>query len=436
MALASVKGRRPEEIHGEMSLVGDLGFDSLALTELLVALEAKYGAIEPAALQGCQTVFDVERLVAHRLDAKKSDTRPKIEGRDRASVSDVVMLPREVQDKGKEVIGKIQDFFYGGMMSSKVLGRAFIPHNRSTIVVANHGSHLDMGFVRHALGTYGEDIVTLAAQDYFFDKGSLKRAFFENFTNLKAFDRKGGLRASERQAAEILESGRTMLIFPEGTRSPDGEIHEFKSLLGHLALRYEVDILPVYVAGTRDAMPKGAKLPKSRTLTARIGPPITVRDMQRLTRELSMGDASREIAKLARRAVVALRDGGLLDASKLETLDDASKPQSEHPLITLFEELEEKFKPGRVDKPVSFYFTLGGDALSKWTVKVDGEQCEIKNGKPESGTADCVLKTTPEIFSKIVRDSWVPGPAEFLSGQVKSNDVELLLTFQKIFELS
>ena len=41
-------------------------------------------------------------------------------------------------------------------------------------------THLDMGFVRHALGTYGEDIVSLAAQDYFFDKSPLRRAFFEN----------------------------------------------------------------------------------------------------------------------------------------------------------------------------------------------------------------------------------------------------------------
>src|SRR5207249_3279435 len=143
--------------------------------------------------------------------------------------------------------------------------------------------HLDMGFVRHALGKYGEDIVTLAAQDYFFEKGSLKRAFFENLTNLRAIDRKGGLRASERQAGEILQEGRTMLIFPEGTRSPDGQIHEFKPLLGHLSLTYDVDILPLYVGGTRDAMPKGARLPTSRKLFARIGPVMTTRDMRRLT---------------------------------------------------------------------------------------------------------------------------------------------------------
>jgi long-chain acyl-CoA synthetase len=68
-------------------------------------------------------------------------------------------------------------------------------------------------------------------------------------------------------------------------------------------------------------------------------------------------------------------------------------------------------------------------------VKVDRESCSIRPGKPDGDAADCVLKTSPEIFERIVREAYVPGPAEFLSGAVKSNDIELLLTFQKVFEL-
>jgi long-chain acyl-CoA synthetase len=323
-------------------------------------------------------------------------------------------------------------------MSSEVHGRAFIPHNRNTIVVANHSSHLDMGFVRHALGKYGEDVVTLAAQDYFFDKDTIRRTFFENFTNLRALDRKSGLRASEKQAADILQQGRTVLIFPEGTRSTDGDVHEFKPLLGHLAMTYGVDILPMYITGTRDAMPKGAKLPKSRKLSAQIGPVISVSDMRRLTAGLAPADAAREVAKLTRRCVLALRAGDVLDASRLESLEPEG-PRSkrrEHPLVTLFGELQGRFAKGQVDKPVSFYFTLGTDPQAKWTVLVDPTGCDIRQGKPESGTADCVLKTTQEIFEKIVREAYVPGAAEFISGAVKSNDVSLLFTFQKVFQLS
>ena len=441
VAIAAVKGKKPGEIHGDLTMGDELGFDSLALTELLVALEAKYGAIDPKQLQSCRTVADVEALVGtERASLRPSQigqgtrSRYKIEGRGAKNEDKTLVLPEQLQDQGKKLIGKVQDFFYGEMMRSKISGRAFIPHNRNTIVVANHGSHLDMGFARHALGTYGEDIVTLAAQDYFFEKGTLQRAFFENLTNLRAVDRKSGLRASERQAGEILSKGRTMLIFPEGTRSTDGEVHEFKPLLGALSLTYNVDILPLYLGGTRDAMPKGSKIPTKRDLFARIGPPITVSDMKRLTKGLSSADAAREVAKLARRAVDALKHGDVIDASRMKSLDEDSAPK-EHPLVTLFGELEGKFAAAHVDKPMSFYFTLGDDANSKWTVRVSKDRCEVKAGKPEGGTADCVLKTSPDIFTRIVRDAFTPGPAEFLSGAIKSNDVGLLVAFQKVFQL-
>jgi long-chain acyl-CoA synthetase len=79
--------------------------------------------------------------------------------------------------------------------------------------------------------------------------------------------------------------------------------------------------------------------------------------------------------------------------------------------------------------------SLGNDELAKWTVRVDGNGCEVRPGKPDGGQADCVLKTSPEIFAKIVRESYVPSPADFMSGAIKSNDVSLLMTFQKVFRL-
>jgi long-chain acyl-CoA synthetase len=181
-------------------------------------------------------------------------------------------------------------------------------------------------------------------------------------------------------------------------------------------------------------MPKGSKIPTKRDLYARIGPPITVRDMKRLTKGLTPADAAREVAKLAHRAVVALKDGDILDASRLASLVEVEEPK-EHPLVTLFAELETKFDSAAVEKPVSFYFTLGDDANAKWTVVVTKDKCEVRPGKPAGGTADCVLKTSADIFTKIVREAYTPGPAEFISGAIKSNDVSLLMTFQKVFRL-
>jgi long-chain acyl-CoA synthetase len=441
-AIAAVTGKLHEAIAPTATLQEDLGFDSLTLTELLGALEAKYGALDPAALQACKTVADVEQMIERRKHVHVSRTKT-IEGRGAGGLGTLgglkledVKLPEPVREIAKGWIGKLQDAFYNEVMQPKVTGRGFIPWNKRTIVVANHASHLDMGFVRTALGAYGDKLVSLAAQDYFFEGGGLKKAFFENLTNVEPLDRRG-MRQAIRQAGEVLGRGHNVLIFPEGTRS-NGDVQEFKSLVGYLALKHEIDVLPVFLGGTREAMPKGAFLPKQRELTARIGPPFLVTEMKRLTAGLHPSDAAREVARLLREAVLALRDGEVLHFEKLQPATSGKAieaPKREHPMVRLFGELPGRFRPGQVDKLVSFYFTLGGDDQSKWTVRVDDKRCEVENGKPAGGQADCVLKTTPEIFSKIVREAYVPGATEFLSGAIKSNDVGLLQTFQKVFAL-
>jgi long-chain acyl-CoA synthetase len=426
--VAAVRGVSTAAVAADATLAGNLGFDSLMVNELHEALEHQFGTVDPERLRACRTVAEIERMLSERV-------QPSVTGestRDRAGPRSVT-LPPPVQDAGRAVIGKLQDFFYGEIMKPRVFGRANVPYNRNVIVVANHASHLDMGLVRFALGSYGDDIVSLAAQDYFFE-GGFKRAFFENLTNLKPIDRRASLRQSMRQASEVIEQGKTVLLFPEGTRSASGEVQEFKPLVGHLALTHGVDILPIHLGGTHAAMRRGAAIPTRREIVARIGPPLAAHDLARLTQGMSSSRAARSVARIAQDAVEALAQGQVLDLAKHGT-DGTAGAEREHPLVKLFAELEAKFRAGEVEKPVSYYVTLGNSELAKWTVRVDARACDVRPGKPDGGQADCVLKTSPEIFAKIVRESYVPSPADFLSGVVKSNDVALLLTFQKVFQL-
>ncbi len=426
-AVASIANKKAHDLRASTSLRSDLGFDSLMLMELAVALEAQRGGkpVDQAALARCETVGEVEALVATGVEGGA-----RVEQKD----EEPIVLPEPVREAAKSVLGKIQMAFYEKAMHPKVTGRAFIPHNRNTIVASNHTSHLDMGFVKYALGTYGDDLVSLAAQDYFFE-GKYKRAYFENLTNLAPFDRKGGLRQALRQAGEVIAQGKTVLIFPEGTRSPNGALQEFKAVIGHLALTHEVDILPVYLQGTYQALPKGASIPRRRDITARIGPPLEMRELKRLTAGMKLAAASRKVAELTQMAVAALRDGTVLDLRTLESVE-GPRSKKEHPLVTLFRELEGKLVPGSVKQPITYYFTLGAEDEAKWTLFVRPDGCEARLGKPPGSQADCVLKTTPEIFTKIVREAYTPSPMEFMSGLIKSNDIALLQTFQKAFALS
>ena len=431
-AIASLTHKKAADVLPTMTLRGDLGIDSLMAVELQVALEAMVGhPIDTSQLGRVETVAELSALVHASSLAK-----PIVDEDEDEESEDPIVLPAVVQDAAKRVLTTFQMGFYGKVMAPRVYGRAYIPHNRNTIVVSNHTSHLDMGFVKYALGTYGEGLVSLAAQDYFFEKNRLRKAYFENFTNLAPFDRQGGLRQALRQAGLIIEQGKTVLIFPEGTRSSDGSIQEFKSVIGYLSLHHEVDILPVYLGGTYEALPKGRTLPTKREITARIGPPLQVADLRRLTAGMKHLAASKKVSDLAHQAVIALRDGGVLDIGAISAERLAQQAPPEHPLVKLFRELTSKFVPGRATAPITYYFTLGNGDDAKWTLFVDATSCKAQRGKPEGGQADCVLKTTPEIFTKIVREAYQPTPMEFMTGLIKSNDISLLQTFQKVFALA
>src|SRR5258708_25510315 len=128
-----------------------------------------------------------------------------------------------------------------------------------------------MGVVKRALGDAGQDLVAVAAADYFFDT-KVKRAYMENFTNLVPMERSGSLRQSLRHARSFLDRGYNALIFPEGTRSMTGIMADFKPVIGYLALASRVGILPVYLRGPSQAFPKASPLLKSRDVGPRIGP--------------------------------------------------------------------------------------------------------------------------------------------------------------------
>ncbi|MBM4362206.1 MAG: 1-acyl-sn-glycerol-3-phosphate acyltransferase, partial [Deltaproteobacteria bacterium] len=429
-AVATIARRTAAEVAPGQTLRGDLGFDSLMLLELLVAMEAQLGgAVDAERMTACETVGDVEALVAESTAGRRlARSTPRTE----VVEDDPIELPPALRKAAMRWLGTTQQSFYSSVMRTKVTGRAFIPENRSVIVAANHASHLDMGLVKYALGEYGQGMISLAAQDYFFEGPRWRNAYFENFTNLVPISRTGSLRQSLRRAGALVEAGETVLIFPEGTRSLDGGLQEFKPAVGYLALQHRADVLPMWLGGTHRALPKGARVIRSRDLTVRIGPPLTHAELKRLTAGMTVSDASRAAALLLRRAVAALSRGEVLDTSALGPTDLAETPRAES-LAELFQELESRFVRGTVSDPVSFYFALGKS--ERWTVRVTPDACEVTPGKA-AASADCVLKTSPAMFTRIVREAYTPTPGEFVAGAVKSNNIALLLTFQRVFALA
>jgi long-chain acyl-CoA synthetase len=307
--LAEVSQRQVAEIAADSRLAADRGFDSLMLTELSVALEQAGVAVDAAAVTQLATVGDLRRLISSLGGAVDLKRRPS--GTEAAKGSKEIPVPSAVAAVGRELLSFGQRVLYGGVFDVEVIGKSFIPQNRNFLVVANHTSHLDMGLVKVVLGDQGKRLTALAARDYFFDT-PLKRAYFENFTNLIPMDRHGSLRESLRLAGEALKQGYNLLIFPEGTRSPSGELLDFKPTVGYLALTHQVDVLPLYLRGTHEALPKGAILPKAKKLKVSIGPVLSHAELRARALGMSRSESYRHVARLAEEAVKALRDGGVL----------------------------------------------------------------------------------------------------------------------------
>ncbi len=425
-AAALIARRDPSELTADTTLRGDLGFDSLMLLELLVSLEGQTGrTVDADRLSECETIGEAEAVLrsvgVRRVDTKAIEKEPEAE----------LELPQPVRDAAMQWLGRGQMNFYEKVLQTEVTGRANIPFNRNVLIAANHASHLDMGLVKYALGSYGSGMVALAAQDYFFEGGKWRKAYFDNLTNLVPMSRQGSLRQSLRKAGELLKGGKNVLVFPEGTRSTSGQLAEFKPAVGHIALQSGVDILPVWLGNTHLALPKGAVVLRRRDVKARIGPPLTIGELRRLTDGLSMTEASRAVARLTERAVSELSRGRSLDISRLHSLEDSddSAPPS---MADVFRELEGRFQAGAVSEPVSFYFSLGDG--ERWTIRVTEGDCVVRQGKAAE-PADCVLKTSRDMFERIVRQAYTPTPDEFIAGVVKSNNINLLVTFQKVFAL-
>jgi 1-acyl-sn-glycerol-3-phosphate acyltransferase len=93
------------------------------------------------------------------------------------------------------------------------------------------------------------------------------------------FVRRGeGDRAAQRFSLEALADGRPIAVFPEGTRSRDGRMRDFKDGAAYLALRSGAPVLPVGISGSQGMFPGRSRLPHRTRVTIRIGEPISLSD--------------------------------------------------------------------------------------------------------------------------------------------------------------
>ena len=146
------------------------------------------------------------------------------------------------------------------------------------IFAPNHHSHVDTGLmIRSIPACWREHLVVAAAADYFFDQ-RWKAALSALSLNAIPIDREVTGRKSSDMFRDLLADGNSLLIFPEGGRSPDGWGQSFKGGAAYLSSRTGTPVIPVFIDGTGAIFGKGMKRPKPGRTKVLFGSPLWPND--------------------------------------------------------------------------------------------------------------------------------------------------------------
>lgn len=280
-------GRLKREAHLDSHLEIDLGIDSLTMVELSLGME-KLFSVELADdfFLGISTVKELV-LKLRELESSASG------GPASAALENWGQLLR--QAPRPEIIKKIRlkprlwDYLLTGIFKGiflfifrlvwllRIKGRNLLPPKGPYIICPNHASFLD-GFVvfaalplKLALNTY------FIGHNYIFEYPLVKWAL--KLARLIPINPNTHLVDAMQAAAYLASNGKIACIFPEGERSINGELAEFKKGVGILLKELDVPVLPAYIKGTYHSWPRGSPAPKPYPLKIIFGSPLSAQEL-------------------------------------------------------------------------------------------------------------------------------------------------------------
>jgi 1-acyl-sn-glycerol-3-phosphate acyltransferase len=149
------------------------------------------------------------------------------------------------------------------------------PLDPPAIFAANHSSHVDTPLLLTLLpARFRHRCVVGAGADYFFDT-AWKAALWSAAVAAIPIERQRVNRRSADMAIDLLDQGWSLVIFPEGGRSPDGWGQPHRGGPAYLATRTSVPVVPVYLEGTRAMLPRESSALRRSPVRASFGRPMS-----------------------------------------------------------------------------------------------------------------------------------------------------------------
>lgn len=250
----------------------DLGMDSLDMVELLTYLESTFGikASEELIIENST----VEKLAEYIKENRGENVIEEVNWKEYLNKDIDVELPKSniVTKIGKAILWIVFKLY----IRVKKEGAENITTD-PVIYAGNHQSFLDAFLFNHVVPTNVLNNVYYLAKVKHFSKGYMK-TLGEN-SNVILVDINKNLGEVLQTLAMVLRSGKSVAIFPEGARTRDGKMLEFKKAFAILAKELNIPIVPFGIKGAFEAFPSNSKFPKSSNVEIRFFERIETKDM-------------------------------------------------------------------------------------------------------------------------------------------------------------
>jgi len=244
-----------QEVHPDDHIELDLAIDSLGRVSLSAFIETAFGVeVHENRLADFESVL----RLAEYIHSKK--TRLNFDG-----ISWSQILKEKVHINLPEtwithnMFKHLSQVFFGLFLRLKAKGLDNLP-DQACIIAPNHQSVLD-GFLVTSLfkRKFMKNTYVFAKEKHF--RGPFLK-FLANRNNIILVDINKDLKLSIQKLAEVLKKGKNLLIFPEGTRTLNGNLGEFKQTFAILSQELKIPVVPVAIKGSYDVLPSGARFPR------------------------------------------------------------------------------------------------------------------------------------------------------------------------------
>lgn len=259
------------KVHINSHLELDLGIDSLSRVELAIGLEKLLNiSIPEEAMAETFTVAELAGKITKILHNDKGFTPQSSQ---KSSWSKIIQVsPRqEILDKISlypKFTDKLISFILFGLFhllfkvfwQLKIEGRENLPKNKPFIICPNHSSYLDGFAVAAGVGIQHELNLFFLGYSGYFQHPAIRWAI--KIARLIAIDPAINLTDAMQASAFVLRNKKCLCIFPEGERSVNGELKEFKKGVGILIKETDCLVVPCCIHGSYQAWPRERRLPR------------------------------------------------------------------------------------------------------------------------------------------------------------------------------